>query len=80
MLSAASSLSTRYIPPNNPNITITTAHPPTHPPPTPKHQPQERFTLPADLEASTCKYGPLSGRCFEERAVAAYRQGLLAVK
>lgn len=62
-----------------------TPYPPsTHslPPHTPKPIiiKQRHFHLPPDLEASTCKYGPLSGRCFEERAIAAYRQGLLPAK
>ena len=40
---------------------------------------QLHFRLPEDLETNG-KYGPLSGTCFEERAIIAYSMGELEVK
>jgi hypothetical protein len=37
---------------------------------------EEHYEIPSDFETNK-KYGPLSGTCFEERAVAAYNHGLL---
>jgi hypothetical protein len=66
-----------YVSPPPLHTPQTNTQPTTHPPTPP--QPKERFHLPPDLEASHT-YGPLSGRSYEERALAAYRHGLLQAK
>lgn len=40
---------------------------------------EEHFHLPEDLDKNR-KYGPLSGSCFEKRAITAYSMGELEVK